>query len=367
LVTLTQRKLLPQNRHEEARQVLKKYCRHVRVFQIPTDYSKTRWLLLLFFNLFSRKPYSVWRFKSRAMTAEIRKLHAESKFDAVYVDTIALAEYGMTLGDVPKLLNHHNIESTLMFRRSQNEQNLLVRWYLSYQARKLRRYERHWAERYTVNLTVSDLDGADLLQIAPGARYEVIPNGTDISYFTPGSVDESRELVFAGGMRWYPNRDAMLFFAREIFPRIKARCPDVVMNVIGIRPPETLLSIASHEPQLLVHGYVDDVREYMRRAAVYVVPIRVGGGTRLKILDAFAAGKAVVSTSVGCEGIDVTPGNNILVADEPEEFAARVVELLENHEMRRQLEHNARKLVEEKYNWDTIGDKLRLLLREITD
>lgn len=356
LLTFTQRKLLPDERKlDESIEALKKYSKYLRVFKIPTDYSKIKWYILLFLNLFSFTPYSVWRFKSKAMVGEIKKQLKNNRFDIIQIDTIALAQYADLAPDLSKILVHQNVESSLLLRRSSNEKNPLVKIYLYLQAHKLRNYEQMATRRFDVNITVSLLDKKELGGLTSGAKFRVISNGTDIDYFTPEGKTGSRNLVFTGGMTWYPNKDAMLYFCSEVYPLIKEKMPDVEMCVVGRYPPQRLQKIAREEPSIKLHGYVDDVRGYIHQAAVYVVPIRVGGGTRLKILDAFACGKAVVSTSVGCEGLEVTPGQDILIGDCPSEFANQVINLLKDEGLRMKLGASARKLVMEKYSWKEIG------------
>lgn len=356
LLTFTQRKLLPDERKlNESVEALKEYSRYVKVFKIATDYSKIKWYILLFLNLFSFTPYSVWRFKSKTMIGEIKKQLKDNRFDIIQIDTIALAQYANLASDLPKILVHQNVESSMLLRRSSYEKNPLIRLYLFLQGRKLRNHEKKVAIRFNVNVTVSELDKKELEGFIRNTEFEVIPNGTDIEFFAPKNKTDSRNLVFTGGMIWYPNKDAMLYFCKEVYPLIKKKMPDVEMDVVGSFPPQRLQKIAREEPSIKLHGYVDDVRDYIHQAAVYVVPMRVGGGTRLKILDAFACGKAVVSTSVGCEGLEVTPGENILIGDSPNEFANQVVNLLKDEKLRMELGANARKLVVEKYSWKKIG------------
>jgi len=339
----------------EAVQALKQLCAEVRVFRIRTDYSRLHWYSLLFRNSFSLSPYSVWRFHSREMIDAIREQLSKTKYDLIQIDTIALAPYAKLCPDIPNILVHQNVESTLMLRRAKNEKNPVTRLYLYLQGRKLRRFESHMLECFSAHVMVSELDKVELSQLADGARIEVIPNGTDTEYFKPTGSASSHELIFTGGMTWYPNKDAMIFFCRDVYPLIKERVPDVSMNVVGMAPPDEVAQMAKTDSSIRISGYVDDVRSHIARAAVYVVPIRVGGGTRLKILDAFACGKAVVSTTIGCEGLAVTSGHDILVGDTPREFADQVIRALTDQNLRTSLEQNARKLVEDKYSWSQIG------------
>ena len=366
LVALSQRALIAtRQKMTEAVKALERYCKYIKVFDIPTDRSKTRWLGLLLFNLASPFPYSVWRFRSREMADEIRRLASEINFDVIHLDTVDLAQYASLLPGIPKVLNHHNVESELLRRRGENQKNPLTKWYFLHQARKLRTYEKLSVPQVETNLAVSDCDKDTFRAFVDSARFEVVPNGTDIEYFVPRDGLRRNSLVFTGGMTLYPNRDAMVYFCRDVYPLIKRRVPNVTMDIIGRSPAPEVRRIAEGDISIRLHGYVDDIRDIVAEAAGYVVPIRVGGGTRLKILDAFACGKAVVSTSVGCEGIEVTDGENILIADKPAEFADRVAMVLSDDNLRQKLQRNARKLVEEKYSWEIIGKHLNSVYRSV--
>lgn len=350
----------------EAIERISKFCRWLRAFDIPSDYNRLSWLALLAANIFSFSPYSVWRFRSDAFEAELDNLLNREEFDIVYADTVPMAYYALRAKGKAKLvLNHHNVESSLLFRRAAIASNRFIRWYLNHQAKKLRKWEEQVCPQFDINLTVSDLDSEELRSYAPGTRYEVIANGTDTDYFNPGFGVEGHEMMFAGGGTWFPNRDAMSWFIRDIFPKIVARVPDAVIHVIGINPPEDVIEASIRDTRIMVHGFVPDIRPYLARSAVYVVPIRVGGGTRLKILDAFAAGKTVVSTSIGCEGISCENGTHIRIADSEDTFAETVTDLFANHAARLELEQNARQLVERTYSWQIIGSRLRELYRDL--
>jgi glycosyltransferase involved in cell wall biosynthesis len=289
----------------------------------------------------------------------MRQYLSDHKVDLIHYDTIALARFLEYAPRMPSVVTHHNIESELMRRRA-----LVERWparsYLSLQARKLRDYEARMSARFDVNVMVSDVDERMLKCVAPGVNTVVVPNGVDIDYFQPGTVEEEAALVYAGGMNMFANRDAVLHFIDCIWPRVKAERPDVRFDIIGQDPPVELLERAHSDSGLHVHGYVDDVRPYIQRAAVSIIPIRVGGGTRLKVLDALASGKAIVSTAVGCEGIKVSNGIDILMEDDPERFASQVVELLNDHKRRKALGAEARRLAESEYAWGPISARLEM-------
>jgi glycosyltransferase involved in cell wall biosynthesis len=191
----------------------------------------------------------------------------------------------------------------------------------------------------------------------------MVPNGVDVETFRPGNGTARKGIVFVGGMSWFPNADALTYFEGEILPLVRARDAQVKVTWVGRAKPEVIASYAQRGIELT--GHVDDIRPYVSSAACYVVPLRIGGGTRLKILDAWAMGKAVVSTSVGCEGLEAVDGQNILIRDDPAAFAAAVTTVLRDAGLRQALERNARATAEERYSWNVIGETMRRLYNEV--
>ncbi len=355
-----------ETKKKEAIKRIDELCNYLYAYDIPTDYNRFYWYGLLAANVFSRTPYSVWRFWSRKFESQLDQLIARDKFDIVYADTAATAHYAIRAKGKAKLvLNHHNIESLLLLRRADNASNPASRWYLKHQADKMRRWEMKVCPHFDVNLTVSEVDSIALRGHSPDTRCEVIANGTDIDYFRPNDNVSGYEMIYVGGGTWLPNKDAMSWFVKDIFPKIVKRLPEAIIHVIGRNPPKEVCYAAEKDSRIKMHGFVDDIRPHLARAAVYVVPIRFGGGTRLKILDAFASGKAVVSTSIGCEGIECEDYKHIRIADFPEKFSETVVELLLDSKARQRLEKNARDLVEKIYSWHIIGEQLRSLYKEL--
>ncbi|HEX2387224.1 MAG TPA: glycosyltransferase family 4 protein, partial [Candidatus Binatia bacterium] len=230
------------------------------------------------------------------------------------------------------------------------EKNPVKRALLGIEWRKLRRAEARACADAAVTLAVSENDRAVLAAAAPQARVQAIPTGVDTSYFHPnGTRQAAAKLVFTGSMDWYPNEDGILYFIDSILPLIRREVPEASVTVVGRNPTAKLRAAAG--PAVHVTGTVDDVRPYIAEAAVYVVPLRLGGGTRIKIFEALAMGKAVVSTRIGAEGLPVVSGEHFIEADEPEDFARAVVALIREPERRKRLELAGRMLVEERYSW----------------
>jgi glycosyltransferase involved in cell wall biosynthesis len=349
---------------QEGIEEIRKLCHHLEVFRIPTDYSRLGWYRLLFFNLFSPTPYSAWRYASKKMTAAIKKLLGEQNFDLMEIGTIALGNFGRLAPDLPKVLVHHNIESQLLFRRSKYLNNHLAKLYTAYQARKLRRFERKIAATIDYHTTCSHLDRDLLLENIPSARVEVVPNGVDTDYFRATSDPPvPGRLIYVGGMTWFPNYDAMKYFIEDIWPLVKKELPDASLVHIGRQTSGEFEKITRKDPAIRFLGFLDDIRPEITRADVYIVPLRIGGGTRLKILDALSMSSAIVSTSIGCEGIEVTDGKDILIADDAASFARKIIELCRDGELREKIKKQARQTALEKYSWKIIAPILEDVYR----
>lgn len=302
------------------------------------------------------RAYTVFTFESRAFAKRLAQLLRTRRFDVIHVDSLQLSRYLPLLGGAPVVCGHHNVESMLLRRRALIEPTPWRRAYVRHQARLMAREERRWCARCDLNTVVSEADRIALERIAPGATCTVVPNGVDIEAFTP-SRGRDEGIVFVGESTWFPNRDALQYFCDEILPRIRAAGGVTPVRWVG-RASDTLRREYRDRYAVELTGYVADVRPYIRDAACYVVPLRVGGGTRLKILDAWAMGKAVVSTSLGCEGLAVEDGGNILIRDEPEGFARAVCAVLRDAPLRLRLGAEGRRTVEQRYSWERIGESM---------
>jgi len=342
----------------ESRAALEKFCESVEYFPLWPKASPAHRIAGLAVGAFSPLPFSVLAHRSAAFRLRVSELVATKNFDVIHVDTIALAQFLDQSWSIPTVLTHHNIESQLMERRAGAESGLLARLYLRRETQKLLVYESEVSGTFDVNVFVSQTDETALMGRVSGLRTAIVPNGVDVEYFTPNQGKDLPALIYTGGMNMFANRDAVLFFLTEIWPLIRKQVPEVRFFAVGQDPPKELLELAAHDPQVIVTGYVNDVRPLVWDASVYVVPLRVGGGTRLKVLDAMAMGKAMVSTSIGCEGLDVQPDEHLLVADSPEEFADKTVKLLRDQSRRSTLGRSARELVERHYSWRMIGRQL---------
>ncbi len=362
--------LKPGEELEESVAHLRTLCEEVQVFPIPTEGSILAYGTLLARNLFSDKPYSMPRFYSPALEEAIIDLLSRRAVQVMQFETIAMAPYGALAPDLPQILVHQNVESQLMRRRAQADINPLKRWFLGQQATKLARHEHRYLRSIDAHVAVSATDRQQFAKMVPGARVEVVVNGVDVDYFQPGPEPTGKGpgLVFAGGMSWFPNRDAMGWFLREIWPGILAARPDATVTIIGAHPPAAVRKAAAADPErVIVTGLVPDIRPYVNDAALYICPFRVGGGTRLKILDAWAAGKALLSTSLGCEGLDAVSGRDLIIADTAAEFTAEAIRLLGDEGARRQLGLAGRRRAEQEFAWPRVAQGMLKLYDELTE
>lgn len=302
-----------------------------------------------------RRVYTRYVYDSAEFRGALRRLLSTRRYDLVHVDSLDLAGYMDELEGLPVVCTHHNVESSLLRRRAATER-FPRGAYMRVQANLMEAEERRWGGAVDLNVTVSEADRRLLLDLAPGADVMVVPNGVDTRFFHP-AADGDAGLVFVGGYSWYPNRDALHYFVESVLPLLRRTHPDVPVTWVGDCPAALQVSMKKDHGVTLT-GYVDDVRPYIERATCYVVPLRVGGGTRLKILDAWAMGKPLVSTSIGCEGLAARDGENILVRDDPAAFVAGVAALLDDAALRRRIAAGARATAEQVYDWDVIGDAM---------
>lgn len=327
----------------------------VSVFPVPQDESRLRLMRDHASSVLRRRSYTVPMYDSPAFSRALAVALASEEFDLVQLETLDLAAHIPAVLGRRTACTHHNVESDLLARRSMREENPALAAYMRLQSRLMRDEEKRWCPRLDLNLVVSERDRDRLAEIAPGTTLSVVPNGVDIDQFMPVEGGESG-VAFTGGTMYYPNRDALAYFAAEILPLLRKSDPDLLVNWIGRATPEEVEEFGARGVRLT--GRVADVRPLVAQAGCFVVPLRVGGGTRLKILEAWAMGKAVVTTTIGCEGLAAVDGQNCLVRDTASGFADAVVEVLGRTDLRRRLGESGRATVEERYSWDAIGQDL---------
>ncbi len=353
--------LNPRNNRERGREAaieFGKWCAEVHVWEPPFRWMGPRWWVGLAFSVFQSAPLNcraLWSPELGARWQELLRAHPDA---LVHFDSPDLAYYFDAARGRRKVLNHHNCESAMAVRRAEVEPNPLKKRYLLSYARKLVEVESRWCRQFAVNLMVSEHDSELLRRHCPGAHVHVVANGTDTEYFAPPpKAPEFGAAIFAASFGWYPNISAARYL-QKIWPLVEQQLPGAHLYLAGKSPPPFLQEWARRNPQVTVIPNPSDIRPWVARAGVFVCPIVDGGGTRLKILDAMAQGKAVVSTSIGCEGLEVTHGENILIADDAEDFASAVVRLFLDDDLRQRLARAGRELVERRYSWHRIGEDL---------
>ncbi|MBD3332542.1 glycosyltransferase [candidate division GN15 bacterium] len=318
-------------------------------------------------NLLSPYPYIVTSHYTRQFNRKMRELIAEHQPDIMVAEWTPYALNFKGLRGVKKVIVAHNMEYRIWRRYYRNETDPMRRWYIREQMIKVERFERRafgWADGATA---VASAEAEEIRGWHPKLDVQVVENGVDLEYFHPQDLPEAHgRLVFTGSMDWRPNQDAVKHFMQEIQPLVTRRYPEAMISFVGRNPSEQVLAY-DKDPRARVTGTVDDVRPYIAESEVYVVPLRIGGGSRLKILEALAMQKAVVSTSVGAEGLEVTPGENILIADTPEEFANQIGRLLNDSELRASLGKKGRELVTKRYGWDILARKLERFLAKVAE
>ncbi len=336
-----------------------------RVVSFPHELPKwnsARFASKLLRSWFSPLPVDLWKCRVAALRCEIASLMATQAVDLCVADFMVAVPNMPLAGPVPVVYFAHNVEYMIWKRLHDNETRSWRRALLGIEWRKMRRCEAAACRDARLTVAVSPQDRDALAALAPGAEVRAVPTGVDIDYF---SLDDGAEapdcLVYVGSMDWHPNEDAVLYFIDTILPRIRRARPAVSLTVVGRNPSRRLQRLAA-QAGVRITGTVDDVRAFIAAAAVVVVPLRVGGGTRLKIFEALAMGKAVVSTTVGAEGLPLIDGTHWLRADEPAAFAEAVVTLLRDPARRRQLGAAGRRLVEERYSWAQVAKEFETLI-----
>jgi sugar transferase (PEP-CTERM/EpsH1 system associated) len=340
-----------------------------RVISIPLALSASKSIAELWhygIRLLSSEPYGITKYCRPEVRRRLQTLLKQETYDVILCDFMAAAGIIPWNWATPKVLFTHNVEATIWRRHYQVAANPLWKAISWLEWRRMDAAERRYLRLADQVLTVSEADRDAFSPFAEPEKLTVIPTGVDVDYFQPMLVEEARNsLVFIGSMDWLPNEDAILYFVDSILPLIKQQCPEVSLEVVGRNPSRKLQALAEREKSMRLTGRVEDIRPFVARGSICIVPLRIGGGTRLKIFEAMAMNKAVVSTSVGAEGLPVRTGENILLADTSHDFARCVVSLLGDPKARKRLGDSARVLVEEKYSWSRVAESFALTLHEV--
>jgi sugar transferase (PEP-CTERM/EpsH1 system associated) len=307
--------------------------------------------------LLSDEPYSITKFCRPEVLHRLRALLQQQTYDVILCDFIFAAGAIPWDCPAPKVLFTHNVEATIWRRHYEVAANPIWKAISWREWRKMAAAERRYLQLADRVLTVSEADRDAFASFLDPRKLSVIPTGVDVDYFQALPVAEDpNSLVFMGSMDWLPNEDAVLYFVDAILPLIQRQCPAVTLHVVGRSPSRKLQALAQRVEGVRLSGWVEDIRPYVARSSICIVPLRIGGGTRLKIFEAMAMGKAVVSTSIGAEGLPVQDGENILLADTPNDFSQAVLSLLQDAGRRKRLGAAARTLVQENFSWLKVTD-----------
>ena len=311
-----------------------------------------------------RQPITVARYDLPAYRQKFRELIATENYDLVHYEMFHTAQF-YTETDLPGVLSQQNVDSEIWRRLCSETANPFYKFAYWTQQLAFQRYERVLSPKFDAVTCTSDIDAAVFQRHCAADAIAIIPNGVDVTHFQPDFTTEApAHLIYIGSMDWYPNEDAVALFADDILPRIQSEVSDVRFSIVGGNPSARVQKLAARDG-VIVTGRVPEIKPYFAEATVFVVPLRIGSGTRLKILEALAMGKAIVSTSVGAEGLDLNDGEEIFIADAPEPFAEAVTRLLTDPALRRRIGENGRARVEKDYDWRSIGEKLHQRYTEI--
>jgi polysaccharide biosynthesis protein PslH len=352
---------------------LREIC--VNVYPIPVEtcvefkQCKIRFFRILL-EIFSVKPFFITSFRSSAMVEIINQIGVDN-YDVLHIfKTLLIPNIIQILKRkstrLYTVLDIDDIESKKVLRYIKTI-NVVSKDFLKYflDYFKLLHYERNVFPLFDCCLVCSKDDNDSLIERGFSNKIEIIPNGTEI--FNNERCyhrDNGKSILFLGSMDYEPNEEAVFYFVRSIFPIIKKKIENVVFIIAGKLPSYQTKNL-NNDKDIYVTGHIDNVKEQFIKCTISVVPIRLGGGTRIKILEAMAVGTPVVSTSIGCEGIEVTSGKNILIADDVSHFAQSCIRLLNDEKMRNELGYNGKKLVEDRYGWNSIGKKLNKVIEHI--
>jgi glycosyltransferase involved in cell wall biosynthesis len=300
--------------------------------------------------MFSPAPFTVHKTGIPSVRRQIQQMLQTERFELVVCDFLSATLSLPKETPCPLVLFAHNVETMIWKRHFEVARSPVRKLITGIEYWKMRRFESNPPRVFDHILTVSALDRDFFSRFMPAERVSVLPTGVDLDFFCPSPTPPiAGKLVFSGSMDWMANEDAIIHFAEEMLPHIAAAVPEVTLTAVGRDPTGALRRLAQENPRIELTGTVPDIRPYVAAGEVYVVPMRVGSGTRLKIFEAMAMGKAVVSTRMGAEGLPVQHGEHLLLADQPAEFAAAVVRLLRDKTLRQNLGAAARRLVEERY------------------
>ncbi len=304
--------------------------------------------------VFSPVPVAVSRFHPPGMSGFLENLIRTEGFDKAVVDHLAPTAYFPRLDQA--VFFQHNVETVIWRRHVEHATNPVRRLYFRMQADRMYEYERRVSRASGHIVAVSAIDADEMRKLFGVTRVSEIPTGVNMEYFTPAKAAvPTTDLVFIGSMDWLPNVDGMIYFVREILPLIHRKRPETTLAIVGRTPPPEIVALGKQDPRIVVTGTVPDIRPHVWGSKLSVVPLRIGGGTRLKIYESMAARVPVVSTTIGAEGLEINPPADIRIADTPEAFASECLELLADDKLRENIADAAWNMVSTRFSWGSVS------------
>lgn len=351
---------------KENTEKLKTFCTEVEFFKSPSKKISIEMLWRLFLSLVTLDAYTIWRHYSGPYKKKVRELIKSGDFDIVHCDILPLTYTIMGENKIYRSVTDHDVSYRKCLSQAKTSKNIFKRLFLLFEAAKLKRLEKKTFNDVDLGIVVSEADKNDLLNLSPMGNFLVVENGVDLQSFIFGEKEEgvravrseSCRLVWLGGFNHYPNKQAIFYFLNEVYPLIREKIPDASINIIGGGLTKELTNFEALDSGISFKGFVDDHNYYLINSDIFVAPILSGGGTKLKILEAMAAGKAVVTTPVGAEGIDGVAGVHYLIAHDSADFVKAVCQLHNDKNLLFSLEMNSRKLILEKYDNEKIVAKI---------
>lgn len=336
------------------------YCQQVKTVEFSKLKAYANCLLYFSFP----EPFEVVYWHSQEMQRQLDKMLNSDDFDIIHVQFFRMAQYVVKYTGISKVLDSCDSYALNLSRRARLDRSLS--WPLiKVEANRVKTYEVEIAKYFDSVTMVSQLDMGCLRSVNGVIPLSVVPMGVDLNYYQPSHEEYEPNLLFTGTIKYFPNKDSILYFYNEIFPIIKASVPNVKFYIVGNLPPKKIRKLMS-DRDVIVTGRVPDVRPYFAKSAVFVCPLRSGSGMQTKILEAMAMGVPVVTTTMGFQSLDATAGKDIIIADDPVSFAQEVIRLLQDRELRQTIAENCRKLVEEKYGWPIVVERFDRIYRDIS-
>ncbi|WP_196159519.1 glycosyltransferase family 4 protein [Reinekea sp. G2M2-21] len=345
---------------------MSKYCTDVYFESQPVSNSTLSKVTKTLRSLIGSYPYSVrWLFKKK-FKEKIDVLLESHGFDAIYWDSIGLYQYfpKSTATNAPQILGHHNIESHMMNRRQEMSESLIYRFIYKLESRKLEQLEKASGAIFSSHVVCSDEDNKRLGHLIDSKSIVTVPNGFDFDLVADFKrKPKPGHLLFVGTMDWYPNVQAVEFLIRSVFPKVATELPGVRLDVIGANPPQELIQLASEYANVDVHGYVDDLVPYMQNASLYICPISDGGGTKLKVIEAFAYKIPMIAHPIACEGLNVEEDKHVKFAIEAEDFVEKILRMESSISESSEMAQNAYDHALEEFSFSSVATKFSSALK----